>query len=83
MPGQIAPAYVATDANSLITAVTTGWFDCCGAMQPCVVPRRIPSPRCRPDCLRWGGIFATLRTECVDVDCEASKLIPCREMRCF
>ena len=26
MPGHIAPAYVATDANSLITPVTAGWF---------------------------------------------------------
>ena len=26
MPGHIAPAYVATAANSLITAVTAGWF---------------------------------------------------------
>ena len=41
------------------------------------------SPRCRPDCLRWGGIFATLRTECADVDWKTPMLIPCREMRCF
>ena len=26
MPGHIAPAYVAVDANSLITPVTAGWF---------------------------------------------------------
>jgi hypothetical protein len=26
MPGHIAPAYVATDANPLITTVTAGWF---------------------------------------------------------
>ena len=29
MPGHIAPAYVAVDANSLITAVTAEWFGGC------------------------------------------------------
>ena len=39
MPGRIAPAYVAVDANSLITPVTAGWFG--GPvllMNPCVLP---------------------------------------------
>ena len=65
MPGHITPAYVATDANSLITAVTAGWFGGRGAMHESMC---VPSPQWRPDCLPWGGIFATLRTSCVDVD---------------
>lgn len=65
MPGHIAPAYVATDANSIITPVTAGWFGGGGAMHESM---RIALPRWRPDCLPWGGIFATLRTSCADVD---------------
>ena len=65
MPGQIAPAYVAVDANTPFTGARAGWFGGRGAMHESAC---IPSPRWRPDWLPRGGIFATLRTSCVDVD---------------
>jgi hypothetical protein len=57
MPGQIAPPYVAVDANSLITSVTAGWFGGCSAIHE---PKRIPArPVCAP-IVCHGAVFRPL-----------------------
>ena len=56
MPGHIAPAYVAVDANSLITAVTAGWF---GGPVRCGNPRVFPRPYAAPIACH-GATFSAL-----------------------
>jgi len=77
MPGHIAPAYVATDANSLITAFTAGWF---GGLQ---MATSSPASCLYPAGLTSGDFYGTLRTGCSDVDYRSSMRFPCREKRCF
>jgi hypothetical protein len=75
MPGHIAPAYVATDANSLITAVTAGWF---GGLHMATAASAV----CLcPACLTSGSFYGTLRTGCSEVDYRSLVRFPCREKR--
>jgi hypothetical protein len=60
MPGHIAPAYVAVDANTLLTGATAGWFGDCSAMHESAAR---PSPRWRTvsaPIVRHGAVFSPL-----------------------
>jgi hypothetical protein len=77
MPGHIAPAYVAVDANSLITPVTAGWF---GGLH---MATAAPAVCLCPAGLASGDFYGTLRTGWSEVDYRALMRFPCREIRVF
>lgn len=80
MPGQIAPAYVAADANKLFTRASPAWF---GGHFAASITGDLARTVCARIDPRLRGALGTMRAMCAGVGFAPLIWFSFGEMRCF